>query len=121
MAEPTPRFRINGSQGSFVKYGLDPQEERLKAGEVPTPLWGEDTQHGTLTLREAESENAPLTRRELPTLPGDYLAYYQGMVAAIRDQAPLPVSVDEALRSMALLEAGLDSHRQRRWIALKSH
>lgn len=121
VAEPTPRFRIHGSQGSFVKYGVDPQEGRLKAGEIPSPQWGEDTQHGTLTLREGEGENAPLTRRELPTLPGDYLAYYQGIAAAIRDKAPLPVSVDDALRSMALLEAGLDSHRQRRWISLKNH
>ena len=121
VADPTPRFRIHGTQGSFVKYGLDPQEDRLKAGEVPTQQWGEDSQHGTLTLREGEGENAPLTRRELPTLPGDYLAYYQGIAAAIRDKAPLPVSVDDALRSMALLEAGLDSHRQRRWISLKNH
>ncbi|MFS8149826.1 oxidoreductase [Vreelandella titanicae] len=121
VAEPTPRFRINGTQGSFIKYGLDPQEDRLKAGEVPTPQWGEDTQHGTLTLREGEGDNAPLTRRELPTLPGDYLAYYQGIAAAIRDKEPLPVSADDALRSMSLLEAGLDSHRQRRWIALKTH
>ncbi len=121
VADPTPRFRIHGTQGSFVKYGLDPQEDRLKAGEVPAPQWGEDSQHGSLTLREGEGENAPLTRRELPTLPGDYLAYYQGITAAIRNKAPLPVSVDDALRSMALLEAGLDSHRQRRWITLKNH
>jgi predicted dehydrogenase len=120
VADPTPRFRIHGTQGSYVKYGLDPQEDRLKAGEVPTSQWGEDSQHGTLTLREGESENAPLARRELPTLPGDYLAYYQGIAAAIRDKSPLPVSVDDALRSMVLLEAGLDSHRQRRWISLKN-
>lgn len=121
VADPTPRFRIHGTQGSFVKYGLDPQEDRLKAGEVPTPQWGTDSQPGILTLTEGEGENAPLIRSEYPTLPGDYLAYYQGIAAAIRDKAPLPVSVDDALRSMALLEAGLDSHRQRRWIALKNH
>lgn len=56
VAEPTPRFRIHGTQGSFVKYGLDPQEDRLKAGESPTPLWGEDSQHGVLTLREGEGK-----------------------------------------------------------------
>ncbi|GEN29459.1 oxidoreductase [Halovibrio variabilis] len=121
IAEPTPRFRLHGTQGSFVKYGLDPQEDRLKAGETPAPQWGEDTQLGTLTLRDGEGENASLVQREHASLPGDYLAYYQGMAAAIRDKAPLPVSVDDALRAMALLEAGLDSHRQRRWIALKSH
>lgn len=121
VADPTPRFRIHGTQGSFVKYGLDPQEARLKAGEVPASQWGEDSQHGTLTLREGEGEDAPLVGRQHLTLPGDYLAYYQGIVAAIHNQAPLPVSTSDALRSMVLLEAGLDSHRQRRWIPLKGH
>lgn len=121
VAEPTPRFRIHGTQGSFVKYGLDPQEDRLKAGESPTPQWGDDTQNGVLTLREGEGEDAPLVRREHPTQPGDYLAYYQGIASAVLEEGPLPVDIDDALRSMALLEAGLDSHRQRRWISLKNH
>ncbi|MEG3081773.1 oxidoreductase [Halomonas sp. 5021] len=121
VAEPTPRFRIHGTQGSFVKYGLDPQEDRLKAGELPASQWGEDTQHGTLTLREGEGESAPLVRQEYPTQHGDYLAYYQGIASALLDEAPLPVSIEDALRSMSLLEAGLDSHRQRRWISLKNH
>lgn len=120
VAEPTPRFRIHGTQGSYTKYGLDPQEGRLKAGETPTSAWGEDTA-GTLLLCEGEGEAASLIRHEHPSRPGDYLAYYQGVAAAIRDHSPLPVDIDDALRSMALLEAGLDSHRQRRWIALKHH
>ncbi|MCC5903576.1 MAG: oxidoreductase [Halomonas sp.] len=120
VAEPTPRFRIHGTQGSYTKYGLDPQEDRLKAGETPTSAWGEDTA-GTLMLREGEAEAASLIRHEHPSQPGDYLAYYQGVATAIRDHSALPVDIEDALRSMALLEAGLDSHRQRRWIALKHH
>lgn len=121
VAEPTPRFRLNGTQGSYVKYGLDPQEERLKAGGVPTPQWGEDPQHGSLTIYEGEGENARLVRSEHTAVPGDYLAYYQGISDAIRTQSLPPVSVDDAIRSISLLEAGLDSHRQRRWIPLKNH
>ncbi|TVP45013.1 MAG: oxidoreductase [Halomonas sp.] len=121
VAGPTPRFRIHGTQGSYVKYGLDPQENRLKAGEVPHSQWGEDSQHGTLTLREGDGENAPLVGHSHATLPGDYLAYYQGIATAIHDQTPPPVTANDALRSMILLEAGLDSHRQRRWISLKNH
>ena len=120
VAESTPRFRLHGTKGGYLKYGLDPQESRLKAGEIPRPAWGDDTA-GMLTLREGGGEEAPLVRQELPTQPGDYLAYYQGIVAAIRDKAPLPVDIDDGLRNMLLLEAGLDSHRQRRWIALKPH
>ncbi|MGY4878745.1 oxidoreductase [Vreelandella aquamarina] len=121
VAESTPRFRLHGTKGCYLKYGLDPQESRLKAGETPSPAWGEDAAAGTLTLREGDGEDAPLVRQEHPTQPGDYLAYYQGIAAAIRDNAPLPVDLDDALRNIMLLEAGLDSHRQRRWITLKPH
>ncbi|WP_434986202.1 oxidoreductase [Vreelandella zhaodongensis] len=120
IAESTPRFRIHGTKGSYLKYGLDPQEDRLKAGETPRPAWGDDSP-GKLTLRESETEDAPLIRHEHDTQAGDYLAYYQGVSAAIRNNTPLPVDIDDALRSMTLLEAGLDSHRQRRWIPLKHH
>lgn len=120
VAEPTPRFRIHGTKGSYTKYGFDPQEERLKDGEIPSPHWGVDTP-GALALNDDENESVSIQHREHPTLPGNYFAYYQGVAAALRDSAPLPVNIDDALRSMMLLEAGLDSHRQRRWIALKPH
>nr|WP_249338814.1 oxidoreductase [Vibrio cholerae] len=38
--EPNVRYQVLGSLGKYVKYGLDPQEDRLKVGERPThPLW----------------------------------------------------------------------------------
>lgn len=120
VAEATPRFRIHGTQGSYIKYGLDPQEDRLKAGETPVPQWGEDSP-GTLTLLDGGEDDAALVRQAHSTKPGDYLAYYQGVAASIQGQAKPPVDIDDALRSMMLLEAGLDSHRQRRWIPLKAH
>lgn len=54
------RFRIRGSKGSFIKYGLDPQEANLKLiggrtdvgkgfGEEKEEMWGE-----LLEARKAE-------------------------------------------------------------------
>ncbi len=37
-AEPAPRFRVNGTLGSYVKYGLDPQEAALLGGARPKEL-----------------------------------------------------------------------------------
>ncbi|STR62902.1 oxidoreductase ydgJ [Klebsiella michiganensis] len=49
-AAETARFIIHGSRGSYVKYGLDPQEERLKSGErLPQEDWGYDMRDGLLT------------------------------------------------------------------------
>lgn len=119
VAAESPRFTLHGTRGSYVKFGMDPQEDRLKAGETPAPQWGVDDRHGSLTLREGEGEEAPLVTREHDTLPGDYLAYYAGVRDALLGDGENPVSVDEALDVMRLLEAGLDSARQQRWIQLK--
>lgn len=54
-AAETARFIIHGSRGSYVKYGLDPQEERLKSGErLPQEDWGYDMRDGVLTRAEGE-------------------------------------------------------------------
>lgn len=124
VAAESPRFTLHGTQGSYVKYGLDPQEDRLKAGETPARpggegKWGEDARHGMLTLRESEAEDAPLIAHEHATLPGDYLAYYAGIRDALMGDGNGPVAIDDALAVMQLLETGLDSARQRRWVQLK--
>ncbi|MFY0991076.1 oxidoreductase [Halomonas sp. C05BenzN] len=118
VAEPTPRFAAYGTQGSYVKYGLDPQEAWLKAGRAPAPGWGEDPVPGRLTLK-GEGDGATLESREHPGIAGDYPAYYAGIAGALLEGAPPPVSVDEALEVMLLLETGLDSYRQGRWMKLK--
>lgn len=117
VADPTPRFRVHGTRGSFVKYGLDPQETWLREGRMPVPQWGEDPAPGRLMLAEGTGE---VSSAEGPApLPGDYPAYYAAIAEALLEGGPIPVGVDEALEVMALLEAGLDSYRQGRWVRLK--
>jgi scyllo-inositol 2-dehydrogenase (NADP+) len=36
VREDTPRYILQGTKGSFVKYGIDVQEDHLKAGMMPT-------------------------------------------------------------------------------------
>ena len=119
VAESTPRFRVHGTRGSFVKYGVDPQEAWLKAGQVPTSGWGVDASPGTLTLDTGEGETLALTSREAPMVAGDYPAFYAGIAAALLEGAPPPVTSESALEVMTLLETGLDSYRQGRWVKLK--
>ncbi|NIC06786.1 oxidoreductase [Billgrantia bachuensis] len=117
VAVPTPQQALHGTRGSFVKYGRDPQENWLKEGRTPARDWGIDPRPGQLTL--AEGDDGKLVSHEHPGLPGDYLAYYVGIVEALTNGAPAPVSVEEGIEVMTLLEAGLDSYRQNRWIRLK--
>ncbi|MBB3189628.1 oxidoreductase [Halomonas cerina] len=119
VAEPTPRFRVHGTRGSFVKYGLDPQEAWLGAGQVPEPAWGVDSQPGFLTLDEGTGDEVSLVGQETLGVPGDYTVFYAGIAAALLKGTPPPVTCEEALEVMSLLEAGLDSYRQGRWVRLK--
>jgi len=101
VAETVRRFEVHGTGGSFVKYGLDTQEDSLKRGEHPGgPAWGADPRHGVLT---AWIDGAPQVR-QVPMIPGNYPAYYEAVRDAIEEGAPNPVPPEEALAVMKVLE-----------------
>ncbi len=109
------RFAVHGSGGSWLKHGLDPQEDALRGGARPGgPDWGRDPRPGTL-LRVHDDGSV----HEQPTaaVAGDYRAYYAGLREAIIDGTPPPVSATEALRVMQVIETGIASNAQRREIA----
>lgn len=115
VAESTPRFRVHGTRGSYVTYGLDPQEAWLKQGRTPTPHWGVDPSPGGLWLDEGQDK---LVDQSVTAVSGDYCAFYSGIAAALQKGAPSPVTTEEAIEVMLLLEKGLDSYYQGRWIKL---
>ncbi|WP_432924080.1 Gfo/Idh/MocA family oxidoreductase [Microbispora sp. CA-135349] len=95
-----PRFRVLGSRASYVKWGLDPQEERLRAGGGPDAAgWGVEPSERWGTLG-AEGDARPVR-----TEPGAYQRFYEGVVACLRDGAPPPVEPDGAVETIAVLEA----------------
>ena len=95
-AQPGPRFRVLGDRGAFVKHGEDPQEAALRAGRTPgDPGWGEEPPEAWGLLGE----------RRVPTEPGNYVAYYDGVARALRDGGPPPVDPADAVRVLELLEA----------------
>lgn len=107
VADPRPRFAVHGTAGSFVKYGLDPQEEILKNGGEPnTPGFGRDPRDGTLTIG-GES-------RAVPTETGGYIEFYRRVGAAIRDGAPPPVDPADAREGLRLIELARQSAREGR-------
>jgi scyllo-inositol 2-dehydrogenase (NADP+) len=112
---PTARFAVHGDQGSFVKFGLDAQEDALKAGGRPgQPGWGRDPVPGALHLAAAADGHS----QHLPMADGCYQNFYQGMADAIRNGAPAPVPARDALATMRLIEAALRSAAEGRVIAV---
>ena len=110
ISHENARFSVHGTKGSFIKQGLDKQEDALKKGTAPGgPEWGRDPNEGTLTtwqdgVRQAEP---------VPNIPGDYLAYYEQVRDAIKEGAPNPVPGEEAVAVMAVLEKAQQSSSAR--------
>lgn len=113
VREPGPHFAVHGTAGSFIKYGMDPQEAALKAGiAVGTPGWGEDEPAHYGTYAPAEG-----LCRKIPTLPGTYVEFYAAMAAAILDGTPPPVAARDARNVIRAIELARASAIERRTVA----
>jgi predicted dehydrogenase len=121
-AHAGPRFVLHGTCGGYQKWGLDTQEDRLKAGALPDPdhpeAWGPDPQAGELLLAADPQQPDALQARPWPTQNGQYPAYYRAICAALRGQAPNPVPAREALAVMQWLDLARRSAVERRELAL---
>lgn len=117
VMDPGPRYSVYGEYGTFHKRGIDPQEALLKAGHLPTgDDWGRDPEEewGTLIY---EKEGLKFSGKA-ETLPGDYLYFYQNLYEAVRKDAPLEVKPEETIEVLRILEACLESNRQKKTIFL---
>jgi len=124
-AANAPRFHANGTHGSFVKYGLDPQEAALKEDARPPQLgspgdWLAEPQSawGTLTVAPNPSEPTELQQTKVPTLHGDYRLFYANVRDAIQGTAPLVIPAEDAFRNLKLLELALQSSQEQRTLAV---
>ena len=111
-----PHLLIHGTKGSFLKYGMDPQEERLRSGNFPRGKdwpsdWGEEpeAQWGTLSL-------VGQPPAKIKTERGDYRGFYANVRDAIEKGALLDVSPEHALRVMHALLLSHKSSRESRTI-----
>ena len=116
--DPAPRFRLNGTRGSFVKYGLDPQEPTLVAGATVPPMgsaqpWLPEAESmwGTRTVAPDPSAPTQVERSQIPTVPGDYRDYYDSVAKAIRGEASAAVTAHDAVRVARIIEFAQESDR----------
>jgi scyllo-inositol 2-dehydrogenase (NADP+) len=106
--DPGARFTLNGTLGTFRKYGIDPQEAHLLAGDMfSSKPWGVETpEHwGTLTT---DVDGEPVNTR-IPSEPGDYRGYYINVRDAMNGNAALEVTPLQAWRTIRVLEMALES------------
>ena len=117
VAASAPRFAVHGSYGSYLKEGLDVQEDQLRQGIAPgAPGWGLDPQHGQRVQVDAEGK---VRRHSVDNAVGDYRRFYAAFRDALLGEGQAPVSTEEALQLMRLLEAGRESADSGRRVDLR--
>jgi len=117
MREPEPRFVLHGTLGSYVKHGVDNQEEALLRGENPDqPHWGEEDEQNWGILH-TEANGSPLYGR-YPTVPGDYNAFYQNIYEHLRLGKPLTSDACYVSNVIRIIEAAYQSAQQQAAVKL---
>jgi len=109
------RFALFGTNGSFIKNGLDPQEDTLKKngfnqsnewGTEPEKYWGYlDTQISELSYKG-----------KIETVAGCYQKYYENIYETISEKKELEVKPEQVLITSRIIELALESSTEKKTI-----
>ncbi|TCI65249.1 Gfo/Idh/MocA family oxidoreductase [Exiguobacterium sp. SH0S2] len=97
VAVEAPRFEVHGTAGSFMKYGLDPQEAALRDGTIEAGV----SETGTLVVNEPQT---------IEIEPGRYLAFYRQLADSYSTRRPV-VPLEDALLTTRVIELARQSSR----------
>jgi predicted dehydrogenase len=117
VRELNPSYVIHGKKGSFLKPRGDVQEDELKLGKKPNfDTWGTEliSMEGTL-----HTENdGKIIYGKVPTLKGNYYDFFEGVYQSIANDKPEPVTAQDGVKVMQIIEAAIHSSEQKKAIYL---
>ncbi|KAJ7047504.1 hypothetical protein C8F04DRAFT_1059091 [Mycena alexandri] len=111
-----PRYVVLGTKGSFVKYGVDIQEDQLKVistpnavhekgyGVEPESIWG--------TVECIEEDDVTMNKTIWPSEPGCYADLFRNLAAAIREGAEQAIKWEEATAVIEMVELAHKSSKE---------
>lgn len=110
VEDPGPRFVIHGHLGSFVKFGIDPQEKELQAGKMPEGEdWGADNpENWAMTTIDYQDLNID---GSIETEPGNYMGFYNNVYDVLRNDGTMAVQPEEARNVIRIIELAFESRR----------
>lgn len=117
VREAVPSFIVHGKNGSFLKSRGDIQEDALKMGKKPSlKNWGIESRSRE-GLLHTES-GGKIIHENIPTLSGNYYDFFDGLYHSITENKPEPVTAQEGVNTMRIIEASIKSNQQRQVIQL---
>lgn len=118
VREAGPRYLVHGTTGSFIKYGEDTQEAKLRAGESPVgENWGKEPENW-FGLLHTEIDGRVI-KEKYPSHPGNYGLYYKNLYETIRNNSPLQEKPEHGYNTIRLIELAFESHHLQRTIPCK--
>ena len=99
-AIPKPRLYARGTAGTFIKYGLDPQEDALRHGDIDQAAEAPEN-YGRLKTRDRDEA--------IPTLPGRWRSFYENFRDALLGQADPIVTLPQQRRLIRVFDAARQS------------
>ncbi|WP_426090614.1 Gfo/Idh/MocA family oxidoreductase [Flavobacterium sp. DSR3-2] len=117
IREAIPSYVIHGKKGSFLKPRGDVQEDELKLGHKPNlETWGtESIEKRGLLHTEINGE---IIEEIIPTLKGNYYDFFDGVYHSIVNDLTEPVTAQDGLHVMQIIEAAIQSSAQKKVIDL---
>lgn len=110
---------LYGLNGSYIKYGMDVQEEALRAGIVPESItnWGVEPESiwGKINTEYKGIQFIGKIKSE----PGDYREYYQNIYRALSGEEELVVKPEQAAITIRIIELAIQSSEERRVVSWK--
>ena len=103
VREPSPRYVLHGTKGSFVKYGIDAQEDHLKAGMMPgTAGFGVESVEfqGVLNVER----DGLAFRGKVETLPGSWHPLFQNIADVLLRNSEPVIRLEEVVEQMEVIE-----------------
>lgn len=117
VREANPAYTIQGKKGSFLKPRGDVQEDELKLGKKPNlDTWGTESDANQGLLHT--DINDAVFNAKIPTLQGNYYDFFDGVYQSILNDKTEPVTAQDGVHVMQIIEAAIESSAQRKAINL---
>ena len=103
VRQPLPAFSVHGGGGSIIMERTDQQEALLMKSVQPTsPDWAMGSKQQALVV--VETAAGPESKR-IDAVAGNYMGYYDAVYESIVHGKPFPISNEDIVGVIAILEA----------------
>ncbi|KAI0677009.1 oxidoreductase [Trametes maxima] len=124
VRSPQVRYVVRGTRGTYLKYGVDVQEDQLKVipdpaqitqsteyGVEPESIWG--------TVDNLAADGAAVVKSVWPSSErGSYIGLYENAAAVIRQGAEQAVKWEQSAEVIELIELAYESAREERTLVV---